>query len=232
MIQIIPERDRHHARHGWLDARWHFSFADYHDPDNVSFGPLRVFNDDVIQGGGGFEPHPHRDMEIVSYVIDGALEHQDNMGNRHVSTAGGVQVMTAGSGVVHSEFNPSPDQPMRLNQIWLMPRSRRSRPRWEARAFSRADRMNRWLPIVSSGDVAGTLAIDQDAVIQVAALDKDNALTHSPAEGRRAYLFVIQGGVTVNGLTLAGGDQARITGESKLDIVATEASELILLDLP
>lgn len=232
MFSVIPSADRHHADHGWLDTRWHFSFGDYHDPANMNWSVLRVFNDDVVQPGGKFDFHPHRDMEIVSYIIDGELEHRDRLGNRHVNRAGEVQVMTAGRGIVHAEANPSATDPMRLVQLWLLPRHRGLPPRWEQKPFTREQRHNRLLPVVSSGAVDGTLAIDQDATIYVSALDAGKELTHTSAPGRHAYFFVIAGEVDFNGRTLSAGDQARIADETTLTFKASKDSEFILLDLP
>ena len=233
MINIIPSNERHHADHGWLDTRWHFSFSNYHDEKNMNWGPLRVFNDDVVQGGGGFDFHPHKDMEIVSYVVDGALEHQDRLGNRHVNRAGEVQVMSAGTGIVHAERNPA-NEPMRLLQLWIIPRHRGLAPRWEQKPFTKEDRHNRLFPVVSPEDakVAGTLTIDQDATIYVSSLDTGKTLTHTAEAGRHAYFFVIGGQVELNGRKLAAGDQARIADETSLNIRALNDAELILLDLP
>src|SRR5215204_6525543 len=136
-VQVIRSDERHHADHGWLDTRWHFSFADYHDPENVHYGPLRVFNDDVVQGGGGFDLHPHRDMEIITYVIDGELAHQDSTGNRGVVRSGEVQVMSAGKGIFHAEHNASAEKPVRLLQIWIQPKNHGNQPRWEQRQFGK-----------------------------------------------------------------------------------------------
>jgi redox-sensitive bicupin YhaK (pirin superfamily) len=233
MINIIRSDERHHADHGWLDTRWHFSFADYHDEKNMNWGPLRVFNDDVVQPGGGFDFHPHKDMEIVSYIVDGALEHQDRLGNRHVNRAGEVQVMSAGTGIVHAERNPA-NEPMRLLQLWIIPRHRGLPPRWEQKPYTKADRHNRLLPVVSPVDakVEGTLTIDQDATIYVSSLDAGKTLTHDAKPGRHAYFFVIDGEVELNGQKLVGGDQARILDETSLKIQAVKDSELMLLDLP
>jgi hypothetical protein len=234
VINIIPSEERYHADHGWLDTRWHFSFADYHDPANVNWGPLRVFNDDVVHAGGKFDFHPHRDMEIVSYIVDGELEHQDRLGNRHVNRAGEVQVMSAGRGIVHAEGNPSRTDSMRLLQLWLMPRHRNNTPRWEQRPFTAADRQNRLLAVVSPDDarVDGTLVVDQDATIYVSSLDAGRSVTHESKPDRRAYLFVIKGEVELNGRPLKNGDQARIAGEQKLEVTAKQDAEFILLDLP
>ncbi len=232
MIRVIPSNERHHSDFGWLDTRWQFSFGDYHDPRNLTWGPLRVFNDDVVKGGGGFPPHPHRDMEIVSYVIDGALEHQDDMGHTEALRASEVQVMSAGRGVEHSEYNHSPTEPVHFIQLWIMPRTRGSKPRWEQKGFPAQDRRGRLLPVVSSGNVEGTLAIDQDATIYVSTLSVGQRVAHHSAAGRKAYLFVIKGALKLNGQALSAGDQARIDSEPDLAIEATADTELMLLDLP
>ena len=233
MINIIPSDQRYHADHGWLDTRWHFSFSDYHDEKNMNWGPLRVFNDDIVQAGGGFDFHPHKDMEIVSYIVNGALEHQDRLGNRHVNRAGEVQVMSAGTGIVHAERNPAAE-PMRLLQLWIMPRHRNLPPRWEQKPYTQAERQNRLFPVVSPDDakVDGTLTIDQDATIYVSSLDAGKTLTHDAKPGRHAYFFVIDGEVELNGQKLTAGDQARIADETSLKIQAVKNAELMLLDLP
>ena len=244
-VQVIRSDDRYHADHGWLDARWHFSFADYHDPDNVHFGPLRVFNDDVVRGGGGFEMHPHRDMEIITYVISGQIEHRDHLGNRGVVHPGEVQVMSAGKGIVHAEFNASKTDPVRLLQLWVLPRHTGLKPRWEQRQFTPDQRAGRLLPVVTPaladgtpGGAGETLKIDQDATIYVSSLKGGQAVEHRAASpGRKAYVFVIDGAVTLDGDTdLAAGDQARVDlGESQslsLRAGAEAGAELILLDLP
>ncbi len=231
MFTIIPSENRYHANIGWLDTKWHFSFSDYFDPNNVNFGPLRVFNDDIVSGGGGFGMHPHNNMEIITYMLDGTLEHQDSMGNKEQLRAGEVQVMSAGSGLMHSEYNASKSAPAHLLQLWIMPRTKNAKPRWDQRAFNGA-RVNRLLPVVSSGDVPDTLTIDQDARIYVASLDAGRNVKHTAAPNRRTYLFVPSGHVTVNGKDLNAGDQARVENETAFDIVAKEKSELLLIDLP
>ena len=232
MINIIPSKKRHFADMGWLQTHWHFSFSDYHDPANMNWGVLRVFNDDVIQGGGGFGMHPHHDMEIVTYVVDGELEHQDHLGNRGIVHPGEVQVMSAGSGIMHAEYNHSKDRPVHLMQLWILPRSKKSPPRWEQKQFTPEQRRGLLLPVVSSGSVEGTLAIDQDATIFVSSLTSGQSVTHDTALGRHGYLFVISGDVIVNGQRLATGDQARLHDETHLEITADTSAELIYLDLP
>ncbi|OGL07263.1 MAG: hypothetical protein A3I03_07800 [Candidatus Rokubacteria bacterium RIFCSPLOWO2_02_FULL_68_19] len=231
MKQIIRSKDRYHHEMDWLSTYWHFSFDHYYDPANLSFGLLRVFNDDVIQPGTGFPPHSHQDMEIITYVLEGELEHQDNLGNRGRVHPGEIQVMSAGTGITHAEYNPSKSDLLHLLQIWVLPRTRSLKPRWEQREFSKAERQGRLLPVVS-GAADDTLRIDQDAVISITALDPGQSVTHDVRPGRRAYAFVISGALDVNGDALAAGDQARITDESRLVLAAAAPTELILLDLP
>jgi len=233
-IDVRPAATRFHTEIDWLDS-WHsFSFGGHYDRNNTHHGQLLVVNDDVVAPGGGFGTHPHRDMEIVSYIVDGALEHRDRLGNRHVNKAGEVQVMSAGKGIVHAESNPSPTEPMRLIQLWIIPRTRGLPPRWEQKAFTKADRTNRLLPVVSPDDakVDGSLTIDQDARIYVSSLVSGKAVTHASGPGRHAYFFVIDGEVELNGQVLKAGDQARVADETSLTIKAAKDSELILLDLP
>jgi redox-sensitive bicupin YhaK (pirin superfamily) len=233
MINVIKSQDRHTADFGWLKTHWHFSFGDYRDPSNVQWSKLRVFNDDVVQGGGGFELHPHRDMEIVTYVLDGELAHRDSTGNEGVVRPGEVQVMSAGKGIFHAEHNASADKPVRLLQIWIQPRRQGNEPRWEQRQFGKDERAGRLLPVVSGGDVDGTLAIDQDATIYVSSLRGGEAVTHAISNGRRhAYVFVMKGEVILNGRELSAGDQARLADEVTIDLAATTDAELMLIDLP
>jgi redox-sensitive bicupin YhaK (pirin superfamily) len=235
MITLIPSAQRHQQDFGWLQTRWHFSFGDYHDPANLNWGPLRVFNDDLVQPRQGFARHPHRDMEIITYVIDGQLEHGDNLGNRGVISAGEIQIMSAGRGIIHSEQNPSPDAPVRFLQLWILPRTRGLSPRWAQRRFTRAQRGGRLLRVVAPAGApgaAGAMTIDQDASVYVAALAAGQGARHASAAGRKAYLFVIDGALTVKGRPLRAGDQARIADEPELAIQATHDSELIFLDLP
>ena len=233
MINVIKSDQRHHEDIGWLDTRWHFSFGDYYDPANMNFSALRVFNDDVIRGGGGFGAHPHRDMEIITYVIDGALEHSDSMGHKEALRAGEVQVMSAGKGVVHAEYNHSKDKDVRLTQLWIIPRNKGTEPRWEQKGWDPALRHNQLLPVVSDGSTPGTLAIDQDASIYVSTLDAGREVVHETRPGRKTYVFVIEGELDVNGTALSAGDQGRIADETRLSIRAGGGkTELMLLDLP
>lgn len=232
MIKVIKSDERHHANFGWLDTHWHFSFDSYYDPRNLNWGALRVFNDDTVEPAQGFGTHPHRDMEIVTYVLSGQLEHQDSNGNRGVLEPGEVQVMSAGTGILHSEYNHSKESPVHFVQLWILPRTRGSKPCWEQRRFTREERSGKLLPVVSSGDLKGSLAIDQDAQIYVSSLNAGEQVVHVSKPNRKAYLFVTEGSVSVNGDTLATGDQARIDDEPELKIHADQAAEMMLLDLP
>jgi redox-sensitive bicupin YhaK (pirin superfamily) len=232
MITAIKSDERHHGNLGWLDTHWHFSFGDYHDPKNMNWGRLRVFNDDVVQGGGGFDLHPHRDMEIITVVYDGELRHGDDMGNSGVIHPSEVQVMSAGRGLFHSEHNNSATKPVHFLQIWIMPQHRGNEPRWDQKQFDPAARVGKLSPIVSGGNIPGTLEIDQDAAIYLSTLPAGKQVEHNLLAGRKAYLFVVDGKVELNGKTFSAGDQARIDRETRLQIVAAEAAELILLDLP
>ncbi len=232
MIKTIKSADRFYADHGWLKTHWHFSFSDYYDPANMNFSRLRVFNDDIVEPHNGFGMHPHRDMEIITYVIDGELSHEDSVGNRGKIRPGEVQVMSAGRGIYHAEKNDS-DKPVHLLQLWIEPRHRGNTPRWEQRQFTARERGGKLLPVVSGGDVSNTLTIDQDATVYVSSLKGgESATVATKSANRHAYLFVIKGAVTVNGSTLAQGDQARVANEPTLEITATADAELILLDLP
>lgn len=231
MMKIIRSDERFNLKQDWLDARWHFSFGNYHDPANLHFGALRVYNDDRIAPSGGFPPHPHAEMEIVTYVLKGELEHRDSMGHTSVLKSGGVQRMSAGTGIRHSEFNASSEQSLHLNQIWIIPAEKGLKPSYEEFQWTEADRQGRLLPIVSSDRKPGTLHIHQDATLYVSQLQAGEAVTHSTGADRRLYLFIIEGAATVNGEALSGGDQARITEEAELRIEATAATELLLIDL-
>lgn len=232
MIQMIKSQDRYHHQTDWLSTYWHFAFDHYWDPENVSFSVLRVFNDDVIQPDTGFPPHGHRDMEIITYVLEGELEHEDSQGNRGLLRASEVQVMSAGTGIVHAERNSSKTDLLHLLQIWILPRTRGLRPRWEQRKFAVAERRGRLLLVVSGNGGRDCLKIDQDATIFISALDPGQAVTHPITPGRRTYLFTISGALDVNRIPLTAGDQARITEEANLLLTATAPTELILLDLP
>jgi redox-sensitive bicupin YhaK (pirin superfamily) len=251
VIKLIRNAERYHFENEWLSTYWHFSFDHYHDPANISFGPLRVFNDDVVQPGGGFPQHGHREMEIVTYVIEGQLEHRDDLGNAGLITPGEIQRMSAGTGVRHSEYNASKEKPLHLVQLWILPAAKSLQPSWEQQRFSLDDRAGKLLPIAipaarldGSGAGAGqrpngVVRIHQDATIYTALLRPGDSAAHTLAAGRRAYLFLIAGELQVNGETLRAGDQARITGERAVKFVgpagrpgSSAAADFLLLDLP
>ena len=239
MIQTIRSNERYHAETDWLNTHWHFSFDVYHDPKNMNFGPLRVFNDDVVAPAGGFPFHAHREMEIITYIIEGAIEHRDDMGNTGVIRPGEIQRMSAGTGVRHSEYNPSKKDPAHLLQLWIMPAVQHLKPSWEQKSFSQAGRSGKLLPIaVPAGSKAnGAVQIHQDAKIYTSLLTPGQSTSHQLAEGRRAYIFVIGGNLKLNGETLGSGDQARVTSERELQLAAPSeegaaAADFLLLDLP
>jgi redox-sensitive bicupin YhaK (pirin superfamily) len=239
VIQTIRSNERYHAETDWLNTHWHFSFDHYHDPKNMNFGPLRVFNDDVVAPAGGFPFHAHREMEIITYIIAGAIEHRDDMGNTGVIRPGEIQRMSAGTGVRHSEYNPSKKDPVHLLQLWIMPAVQHLKPSWEQKSFSLADRSGKLLPIaVPAGSKAnGAVQIHQDAKIYTSLLAPGQSTTHQLAQGRRAYIFVIGGNLKLNGESLGPGDQARVTSERELQLAAASesdapAADFLLLDLP
>jgi redox-sensitive bicupin YhaK (pirin superfamily) len=231
-MRIIRAKDRFHLESDWLSAYWLFSFDRYYDPNNVTFGPLRVFNHDTVAGGGGFPTHPHREMEIVTYVLEGALRHKDSTGGAGLIRAGEVQRMTAGTGVAHSEFNPSEEQPTKLLQMWVLPERAGLTPSYEQRQFTLDQRAGALLPIASGQDAPGAVKIHQDATFYVSRLRSGDRVAHELKPGRRAFLYVIEGEVTLNEERLSEGDQARVTDVAELDIVGARESEVILIDLP
>src|SRR5262245_54465620 len=230
MIRIRKAADRGHFNHGWLDTYHTFSFADYYDPAHMGFRALRVINDDRVQPGQGFGMHGHRDMEIVTYVLEGALEHRDSMGNGSVIRAGGLQRMTAGTGVRHSEFNPSNNEPVHLYQIWLLPERKGLTPGYEELAVGSWDAQERQgrLRLVASPDGAdGSLTIHQDARLYLASLLPGQAVTHPIELGRAAWLQVLRGGVNLLGQELSAGDGATITDEDAVSVQAATPSEIL-----
>ena len=219
-----------HADHGWLDARHHFSFADYHDPARPGWGAIRVWNDDRIEGGTGFPAHPHRDMEIITYVRQGAITHADSMGNRGRTGAGDVQVMSAGSGVRHAEFNLE-DGPTTLFQIWIEPRTRGGEPNWGAKPFPKDDRSGRFVTLASGfAEDADALPIRADARVLGATVRKGETLTHHVGAGRHAYLVPATGALDIGGVRVDARDGAALAGEEVFTITALEDSEIVLVD--
>jgi redox-sensitive bicupin YhaK (pirin superfamily) len=231
MITIRRAAERGHANHGWLNTYHTFSFASYRDPKHVHFRALRVMNEDFVAPGKGFGTHPHENMEIVTYILEGALEHRDSMGNGEVLRPGEFQRMSAGTGITHSEFNPSPTEPVHLYQIWLFPDREGIEPSYEQKRFEEVERHNR-LRLVASPDAAdGSLQIHQDARIFLSSLDAGKQLTHELGSGRHAWLQVLRGKVAVNKQALETSDGAAISEESSLDIEAKDDAEVMLFDL-
>jgi redox-sensitive bicupin YhaK (pirin superfamily) len=231
MIEFRPARERGHAEHGWLDS-WHsFSFADYHDPAHMGFGALRVINEDRIAAGTGFGEHGHRDMEIVSYVLDGALAHRDSLGNGSVIRPGDVQRMSAGTGVRHSEFNARPDGPTHFLQIWIEPERRGIEPGYEEKRFEAADKRGRLRLVASPDGADGSVRIHQSARLYAALIDGDERARLELAPGRRAYVHVARGAVSVNGRSLAAGDAAKLAGEAAVELDAGRDAEVLVFDL-
>jgi redox-sensitive bicupin YhaK (pirin superfamily) len=230
VFAIQRSHERAPADHGWLRTFYSFSFAEYHDRNNLNWGALRVFNDDTIAGGTGFPLHPHRDMEIVTYVLDGQLAHEDSMGNRGVVGPGGVQFMSAGTGVRHSEFNADPDRPLHLVQMWVLPGKLGTPPTYGQIDFTPQDRRNRWLTIVSGQTaVEAPIRITQDATFAVARLEVGSAV-HEFTPQRYGFLFVAAGSVEANGERLESGDAVRLYDARRLSVSGT--GELVLWDLP
>lgn len=231
MVERRPFEALGGANHGWLDAKHHFSFAGYHDPERMSWGALRVWNDDTIAPGTGFPPHPHSDMEIVTYVREGAITHRDNQGNLGRTEAGDVQVMSAGTGIVHSEFNLEPGT-TRIFQIWIMPNKRAAPPAWGARPFPGEDRAGRFVALASGSDAdADALRINADARVLGAWLKAGESMRHPLSAGRRAYLVPATGKVEVNGTVLHARDGGAIRDENELRVTALEDAELVLVEL-
>ena len=233
MLEIVRSQDRHRVNAGWLDARWHFSFDHYHDPNNMGFSTLRVFNHDVVQPGQGFPMHPHRDMEIVTYVIRGALEHRDSTGGHGVIRPGEVQRMSAGAGVRHSEMNYSTKEPVELLQMWVFPEKRGVQPSYEQKQFSAEERSGKLLPIVSPEMEDESVYIGTDATFLVSRVEPGQTVERAIQPERHAYVFVIDGAVTLNGEALGKNDSAKVGEVEKLTLTAgDEAAELMVIDLP
>lgn len=228
MIQIRPSEERGHAEHGWLDSRFTFSFDQYYDPEHVHFRSLRVINEDHVAPGQGFPMHPHRDMEILTWILDGTLEHRDSMGSGAVIRPGELQHMSAGTGVTHSEFNPSRTQPVHLLQIWIVPERKGLKPEYEQLAFTDKE-LRGGFHLVAGPEAPVT--IHQEANLYIARLDKGTEAKHALESGRHAWVQVARGTALVNGKELKAGDGAAISNETQVRVEATEASEVLLFDL-
>jgi redox-sensitive bicupin YhaK (pirin superfamily) len=230
MLEIRRADERGRSELDWLSSAHTFSFAEYHDPKHMGFRSLRVINDDLVMPGMGFGTHPHRDMEIITYVLSGALEHKDSMGNGRVIKPGEVQYMAAGTGVRHSEFNPSKDEAVHLLQIWIQPDRAGVKPRYAERSLK--DAKSGALHLVTSKNGRdGSIAIHQDADLWLAKLDAGNGVVHKLAKERQAWVHVAEGEVSVNGNRLSGGDAAAVAGDSAVELSATKPTQVLLFDL-
>ena len=230
MINILKANERGHASHGWLDSYHSFSFADYYNPQWMGYQSLRVINDDLVMPGMGFGTHPHRDMEIITYILSGQLEHKDSMGNGRVIKTGDVQYMAAGSGVRHSEFNPSSEEAVHLLQIWIQPDAKGVTPRYAEKSL-RAAPTGKLNLVTSKAGRDGSIAIHQDADLWIAKLEAGQKVSHTLAQQRKVWLHVAEGEVVVNGKTLAGGDAAAVEKEAELQVSANKPSQVLLFDL-
>lgn len=227
---IRRANERGHAEHGWLDTYHTFSFANYYDPNWMGFRSLRVINDDLVMPGMGFGTHPHRDMEIITYVLSGALEHKDSMGNGRIIRPGEVQYMAAGTGIQHSEFNPSKEEAVHLLQIWIVPERRGLKPRYAEKSLANTP-TGEFNLVVSKAGRDGSLPINQDADLYVARLEKGNEVSHGLKSARHAWVHVAEGEVNLNGDTLNAGDSVAFSEESRVQLVATKPSQVLLFDL-
>ena len=231
MLTLRRANERGHFNFGWLDTFHTFSFADYHDPRFMGFRSLRVINEDRVHPGGSFPTHAHRDMEIITYVLEGGLEHQDSMGNGSIIRPGDAQRMSAGTGVAHSEANPSADESVHLLQVWIMPNARGIKPGYEQKTFADEEKRGRLRVIASSDGREGSVTIHQDASLYVSLLAPGEAVTHELAPGRHAWAQVARGAVEINGQSLEQSDGASISDENSLTITARQDSEILLFDL-
>ena len=231
MITIRKSQERGHFDHGWLNTHFTFSFADYYDPQHVHFRTLRVMNDDRVAAGAGFPEHPHRDMEILTYVLDGALEHRDSMGNGSVIRPGDVQYMSAGSGVTHSEFNASKAEPVHLLQIWMFPEKKGFRPAYDQKNFPREDKQGKLRLVASPDGRDGSVKIRQDNELYATVLGDGESVRHELKPERHAFVQVARGSVKLNGTTLGEGDGAAMSEEKAVELTGVKDAEVLLFDL-
>jgi quercetin 2,3-dioxygenase len=231
MITIRKANERGLSELEWLKSRHSFSFADYYDPQQMGFASLRVINEDWLAAGAGFPTHPHRDMEIITYVIDGAVEHRDSMGNGSTITPGEVQRMSAGTGVTHSEYNPSRTQPLHLLQIWIVPDRRGYSPSYQQVRFADAEKRGRMRLVASPDGGDGSVTIHQDARMYAGIIEPDRPVKFGLASSRRAYIHVVHGALAANGVPLAPGDGAGVTDEKAIEFVASSEAEVLLFDM-
>jgi hypothetical protein len=230
MMSVRPSEARGHANHGWLESHHTFSFASYYAPDNMGFRALRVINEDRVVPGEGFETHSHRDMEIITYPLSGAIAHRDSTGGREVLRAGEVQRMTAGTGVQHSEFNGA-DEELHFLQIWIIPERKGLKPGYEQKAFPESERQGRWRVLASRDAREGSLTVHQDVALLGTLLGRGEQTEYTLAPGRHAWLQLVRGRATLNGVALKTGDGVAISDESRLVLSASEPSEALLFDL-
>ena len=231
MTELRRSDERGHAKHGWLDSFHSFSFADYHDPRHMGFGALRVINEDRVKPARGFGTHGHRDMEIISYVLDGGLAHKDSMGNGSVIRPGDVQRMSAGTGVAHSEYNASDRDPVHFLQIWIEPNVRGIQPSYEEKRFEPAAKRGQLRLIASPDGRDGSVALHQDAFLYATLLDGAEAVEHTPRPGRRTYVHVVRGALTANGQALEGGDALKVSAGEAVRLERGRDAEALLFDL-
>ena len=231
MINVIKRDKRHFSDFGWLKTYWLFSFSEYYDPNNIQFGALRVFNDDVVEAKTGFPTHPHQEMEIITIPISGEITHKDSMGNETVIKTGDVQRMSAGTGLTHSEFNLA-DESVHFYQIWIYPDIKRLQPTYDQHNYGRKSWKNRLFPVASGQGVANTVTFFTDATIYRSELDKDKTIIFDAKDTRRIFIYLTSGNVEINGTKISAKDQVRIDEESKLTIKAVENSDFVLIDVP
>jgi redox-sensitive bicupin YhaK (pirin superfamily) len=231
MITIRKSKERGHADLGWLNTRFTFSFADYYDPKHIQFRTLRVMNDDRVAGGGGFPMHPHRDMEIVTYVLDGALEHRDSMGNGSVIRPGDIQYMSAGTGVTHSEFNASKTEPVHLYQIWMFPENQGLKPAYDQKNFTEAEKRGKLRLLASPDGRDGAVRIRQNNELYATVLGTGESVKHELKPERHAYVQVARGSIKLNGKELSEGDGAAISAEKSVELTGVNEAEVLLFDL-
>ncbi len=231
MLKLRKSNERGHADHGWLDSHHTFSFANYHDPAHVHFRKLRVINDDRVMPGSGFGTHPHKDMEIISYVVEGAIEHKDSMGNIHVLHKGEVQRMSAGTGITHSEYNHSAEESLRFLQIWIFPDEKSIQPEYEQMKYTDRIKPNEACLLVSSDGRQGSVKIHQDMNLYTAQLTENGSMTFDLPEGRHSWIQLVNGAVEVNGVEMTSGDGLAVSNESQLNFIGKKSSELLIFDL-
>ncbi len=231
MITVRPGNERGSSKFDWLDSRHTFSFGDYYDPQNMGFSDLRVINEDRVVPGAGFPAHSHRDMEIITYVLDGALAHKDSTGTSSVIRVGDVQRMSAGTGISHSEYNASQTEPVHFLQIWIIPEKTGLKPGYEQRSFDLQKNRGSWVRVAGPDARDGAVKVHQDAELSLAILPRGEEIAHAPRAGRRAWLQVVRGEVMLNGSALSAGDGAAIHDEARVDLRALDDSEILLFDL-